>query len=155
MSRRYSRFGTLAGAQFWIHYSIIQFPTPPGHIYFKHFVNCENITSWGVDPGEAAAGTVTRGLYEPDENWHYRDGGGKMLKQEGIESRSFHFVSHPSDKSLTENDGVMEVQIFRAKGRRRYAPRLGECKIQGGRGILYELTQLLSSHVSSRLSLAH
>lgn len=149
----YLRFGRLADVQFWIHYSINQLPTPPGQIYFKLSPNGESITSWDMDPAEAAAGTVARGLYEPGKNWHYRDESERVFKQEGIQSRSFHFVSHLGDGPLLEDGDVMEVQIFRAKGRRRCTPRLSECKIQRGHGILYEPTQFLSFNVSSRLSL--
>lgn len=130
---------TLVGVRFWIHYSVTQLPTPPNHFYFKLFANGENITNWGINPAKDAAGTIAKGLYASDESWHYRDESREVFKREGIESRLFRFASRPGNSSRAEDGGVIEVQVFRAKGRRRCTPRLSQCRIQGERGILYKI----------------
>ena len=95
------------------------------HLYFKLFANGANVTSWGIDPSKTTTGTVAKGLYEPDASWHYQDEGGDVFKRDGIESRLFHFAEGPENEGPeNEKGGVIEVQVFRAKGRRRCAPRL-------------------------------
>lgn len=136
------RFKTSVGVRFWIHYSVTQLPTTPGYFYFKIFSNGENITNWGIDTAKVTAGTVAKGLYEPDESWHYRDEAGKVFKQDGIESRLFSFTEYSDNRSLAGYSGVFEVQVFRAQGRRRCAPRLGQCKFWDEHGILYDPAQL-------------
>lgn len=65
-----------------------------------------------------------------------------MFKQDGIELRFFSFTEDFDDMSLTGYSGVFEVQVFRAQGRRRCAPRLGQCKFWDEHGILYDPAQL-------------
>lgn len=113
-----------AGIRFWIQYSIVQVPTAPCQLYFKLFSNGRHVTSWGVDPARTTTGTVAKGLYEPDESQHYRDEDGDVLKPEGVESRLFYFADSLTNSSPAQDGGMLEVQIFRAKGRRRCAPRL-------------------------------
>lgn len=47
-----------------------------------------------------------------------------MFEQRGVESKCFYFAGAPENASLREEGGSIEVQVFRAKGRRRCAPRL-------------------------------
>ncbi|SPN98842.1 uncharacterized protein DNG_01883 [Cephalotrichum gorgonifer] len=118
-------------------------PTPVCQLYFKLFANGEGITSWGIDPAKTTTSTVARALYEPDESWNYWDERGDVFKQDGIESKHFYFSDSPENDLLTEDDRVIEVQVFRAKGRRRSAARLDRCRRQDDRGILSPSAGLL------------
>jgi len=101
---------------------------PPCQLYFKLYLNGRNITSWGINPATTASGTVAKALFEPDHRWQCKDDRGRIFKPDGIEARFFQFLpSADGPGSSAEEGGVIEVQVFRAKGKKRRAPRLGEC----------------------------
>ncbi|KAF7558579.1 hypothetical protein G7046_g5581 [Stylonectria norvegica] len=114
---------SVPGAQFWVQYSLNRLPEPPCHLYFKLLMNGRSITSWGINPALQTSGTVTRALYEPCDRWHYKEDG-IVLKREGIESRHFYFLPAAVGASVAEDGGLIEVQAFRARGRKRRAPVL-------------------------------
>ena len=71
---------------------------------------------------------------KPGDRWHYRDNG-VTLKRDGIESRYFHFSPGPEAASVAEDGGLIEIQVFRAKGRRGRAAKLDEFRGQDKYGI--------------------
>ncbi|KAF3066921.1 hypothetical protein CFAM422_009122 [Trichoderma lentiforme] len=129
------------GSQFWVQYSIHRHPEPPCYLFFKLFMNGRNITSCGIKPG-TASGTITRALFEPSDRWHLKQDG-MLLKRSGIESRSFCFSPGPDAIAAADDGGLIEVQVFRAKSRRRSTPQLTEHRDQEQYGIISPSTGLL------------
>ncbi|ETS77185.1 hypothetical protein PFICI_11059 [Pestalotiopsis fici W106-1] len=133
---------SMPGDQFWLKYSIIRTPPPATHLYFKMFMNGALITSWGIlgdiekktQPQQPIGGTVVRALYEPGERWTNTsmDTEGRTI---GIETRYFFFMPALDTQSAAEDGGMIEVQVFRSKGRRRRAPKMAEFRNQERYGI--------------------
>ncbi|KPM38099.1 hypothetical protein AK830_g8463 [Neonectria ditissima] len=132
------------GSQFGVHYSVTRIPEPPCHLYFKIFLNGRNITSWGINPVVQASGSVTRALFEPDDRWHYKEDG-VVHRREGIEARCLYFLPPSSSTSVADDGGLIEVQAFRSKGRKRRAPMLGQHRGQELYGIASPSGGLLES----------
>ncbi|KAM0199566.1 hypothetical protein ACHAPA_006875 [Fusarium lateritium] len=115
------------GTQFGIEYVFHEESPPSRYFYFKIFMNGRNIANCGVNPLRNPAGCITRALCEPSARWKYKEDG-VLLIRDGIEARCFSFL--PSkNQSVAEDGGLIELQIFRAKGRRRRIP-----VIEGHRG---------------------
>lgn len=117
-------------------------PSPATHLYFKMFMNGRPITSWGIsmkpskdgNPERPIKGTVVRALYEPESQSQDIDLG-SGVHEVGIETRYFHFMAGLDKRSAAEDGGLIEVQVFRSKGRKRRAPRLPEFRGQDRYGI--------------------
>ncbi|KAF5656497.1 hypothetical protein FHETE_10961 [Fusarium heterosporum] len=78
-------------------------------------------------------GCITRSLCEPSARWTYKEDG-MLLIRDGIEARCFSFL--PSTKqSIAEDGGFIEIQVFRAKGRRRRIPVIENHRDQEAYGI--------------------
>lgn len=58
-----------------------------------------------------------------------------MLKQDGIESRHFYFLPTTHTASVAEDGGLIEIQVFRSKGRKRRTPNLTQYRSQETYGI--------------------
>ncbi|ROW06148.1 hypothetical protein VMCG_04680 [Cytospora schulzeri] len=125
---------SVPGAQFWINYVVEKEPTPPCHLFFKLYMNGRHITSWGIDPRIKNEGRVEKALYEPSARWDHEDNG-TVMKQNGIEARYFHFLCGQQEKCVAEDGGLIEVQVFRAKGRKRRAAKLDQYRHQEQYGI--------------------
>ncbi|RSL76913.1 hypothetical protein BHE90_012353 [Fusarium euwallaceae] len=121
-------------AQFGIHYSLSKIPEPPCYLYFKIFMNGRNVTNCGVNPAAQVSGSITRSLCEPSDRWHFKENG-ILHKREGIEARCFYFLPTSSRTSVADDGGLIEVQVFRAKGRKRRSPILGKHRNQDIYGI--------------------
>lgn len=89
-----------------------------------------------MDPAVEPTGSVTRALFEPDDRWHFKENG-VLLKREGIEARNFHFLPTSKKVSVADDGGLIEIKVFRAKGRKRKAPFLGQYRSQKLYGIMY------------------
>lgn len=122
------------GSQFWVQYRIHRSPEPSCYLLLKLFVNGRHITSCGI--ADAAPGTISRALYEPSDRWHLKQSG-TLLKRSGIESRSFCFSPGPDAVAAADDGGVIEVQVFRAKSRRRCTPQLVPHRDQQQYGVMY------------------
>ncbi|KAI3396122.1 hypothetical protein diail_453 [Diaporthe ilicicola] len=125
---------SVPGAQFCINYVVEQEPNPPSHLFFKLFMNGRHITSWGINPQVKRKGRVEKALYEPSDRWD-REDGGTTMKPDGIEARYFHFVADQQEKSVADDGGLIEVQVFRARGRKRRAAKLDQYRHQEKYGI--------------------
>ncbi|KAI2781789.1 hypothetical protein F4815DRAFT_75251 [Daldinia loculata] len=108
------------GSQFRLKYLIHQ-PAPPSRfVFFKMIINGHPAVSWGIDTTYCAAGSVSRSLFEPGDGLRDKNGNVPV----GIETRYFHFV-HGLDQTLASEDGgLIEVQVFRCRGRKRIAVEL-------------------------------
>ncbi|KAK7911423.1 hypothetical protein PG985_013904 [Apiospora marii] len=134
---------SMPGEQFWLKYSILRIPSQASHLYFKMLMNGRPITSWGIsmkpdkngNPERPIRGTVVRALYEPGTQSRDKDLG-TGAREIGIETRYFHFMAGLDKKSAAEDGGLIEVQIFRSKGRKRRAPKLPEFRDQDRYGIM-------------------
>ncbi|KAK6849911.1 hypothetical protein PG995_013744 [Apiospora arundinis] len=133
---------SMPGEQFWLKYSVLRMPSPATHLYFKMFMNGRPITSWGLSmkptkdgsPEQPIKGTVVRALYEPENHFQHRDLG-SGAREVGIETRYFHFMAGLDKRTAAEDGGLIEVQVFRSKGRKRRAPKLPEFRDQDRYGI--------------------
>ncbi|KAM0456405.1 hypothetical protein ACHAO4_003429 [Trichoderma viride] len=128
------------GSQFWVQYRIRRSPEPSCYLYLKLFMNGRHITSCGIT--DAASGTISRALYEPSDRWHLKQNG-TLLKRSGIESRSFCFSPGPDAAAAADDGGLIEVQVFRAKSRRRCTPQLVPHRDQQQYGVISPSTGLL------------
>ncbi|KAG7008755.1 hypothetical protein G7Y79_00004g013390 [Physcia stellaris] len=104
---------TYPSSQFWLRYSIAP-PYPPKAIYyFKLFLNKKCVVSWGCGEDDGYRGKTVFGLY---------DSGGRWDGESTVERRMLCF-------SGSENpDDVMEIKVYRAKGRQRVEPELLDYK---------------------------
>ncbi|KAJ4389317.1 hypothetical protein N0V93_006783 [Gnomoniopsis smithogilvyi] len=125
---------SLPGSQFWINYVVENEPSPPCHLFFKLHMNGRHITSWGINPKVKSQGRVEKALYEPCDRWNQEDNG-VVFKQEGIEARYFYFVSDQQQVSVADDGGLIEVLVFRAKGRKRRAANLSQYRKMDKYGI--------------------
>lgn len=96
-------------------------------------MNGRNITNCGVRVLNGASGSITRSLCEPSERWKYKEDGVLRIR-DGIEARCFSFLPH-AHQSVAEDGGLIEVQVFRAKGRIRRLPILEGHRGQESYGI--------------------
>lgn len=125
------------GSQFWVQYHIHRSPEPSGYLLFKLFMNGRHIASCGLKmKPDTVSGTISRALYEPSDRWHLKQNG-TLLRRSGIESRSFCFSPGPDAVAAADDGGVIEVQVFRAKSRRRCNPQLVSHRDQERYGIMY------------------
>lgn len=99
-------------------------------------MNGRHITSWGINPRIKSKGQVEKALYEPSDRWNQEDNG-VVFKPEGIEARYFYFVSDQQKLSIADEGGLIEVHVFRAKGRKRRAARLDQYRQMDKYGITF------------------
>lgn len=126
----------VAGARFWLRYSIVEAAAAisPWY-YFKLSMNGRLITSWGANSTTKPSGQVMRGLFDPSERWNYKDYG-TVYKNNGTEARPFFFAKEDTERSAAEDGGLIEVLVYRARGRRRRMPNPEEFKSQDRWGIV-------------------
>ncbi|KAF5700682.1 hypothetical protein FGLOB1_10638 [Fusarium globosum] len=122
-----------SGSRFGFHYALNETSQLPRYLYFKIFMNGRNITNCGVRVLNGASGYITRSLCEPSERWKYKEDGVLRIR-DGIEARCFSFLPH-AHQSVAEDGGLIEVQVFRAKGRIRRLPILEGHRGQESYGI--------------------
>ncbi|KAJ2980709.1 hypothetical protein NUW58_g6877 [Xylaria curta] len=125
---------SLPGEQFWLRYLVSQSPPPSRCIFFKMTMNGRHISSWGINTNTRSTGVVVRALYQPETKWGDACGHNEA-GYPGIETRYFHFMPGLDKKSAAEDGGIIEVQVFRCKGRKRIALELDVYKNQERYGI--------------------
>jgi hypothetical protein len=123
------------GALFWIQYHVHRRPEPPCYFFFKLYINGRHITNCGIKP-DTVSGTISRALYEPSDRWHLKQNG-TLLKRSGIESRFLCFSPGPGAIAAADDGGLIDIQVFRAKSRRRSTPQLAPHRDQQQYGIVY------------------
>ena len=116
-----------SGTPFSINYSVNTTPAAPcKYIFFRLYMNARPIAAWGIDPTVRSEGKVVKSLWSPCRL--YTD-------QIGFEGRNFVFLPGQEFKSVAEEGGLIEIQVFRAKERRARAPKLEEFRFQENYGI--------------------
>ncbi|KAI1336163.1 hypothetical protein F5Y15DRAFT_214193 [Xylariaceae sp. FL0016] len=128
---------SLPGQQFWLHYSVNQYPPPSRCIFFKLFVNGGHVVSWGIDATHCSSGSVTKALYEPHGRRKGRIDAFDPNIEADIEWRSFYFMLGLDKKSAAQDGGLIEVQVFRCKSRKRVATKLDRYREPKEYGITY------------------
>ncbi|KAI9817643.1 MAG: hypothetical protein M1832_004647 [Thelocarpon impressellum] len=100
---------TYPSSQFWLTYSIAG-PHPPGLLYyFKLFLNGAHVISWGVGEEERFRGKTVFALFDAGDGLWSAAGRRTRL----LEKRAFCFGPDGDD------EGAMEVRVFRAGGRKK------------------------------------
>ena len=109
---------TYPSSQFWLCYSISP-PIPPKQLfYFKLYLNGACVLSWGCGEEDGYAGKTMFGLF---------DSGETFFGQPAIEKRLLCFSNENGklpDLSFNNLQDVMEIEVFRSKGRQRIPPEL-------------------------------
>ena len=106
---------TFPGSQFWISYSISP-PYPPRALYyFKLYLKGKCVVSWGCGEEQGYRGRTMFALYDSGETW---------MGESGIERRVLCFNTPKKNENPVLDDwsNLMEIKIYRAKGRQRIRP---------------------------------
>jgi hypothetical protein len=82
-------------------------------------MNGREITSWGCKPEEEPHSVITKALFDPGHEWNYLDENGKAFKRCGLERRAFFFNPKEPNSSAACDGGLIELRVYRAKGRHR------------------------------------
>ncbi|OLN97282.1 hypothetical protein CCHL11_01213 [Colletotrichum chlorophyti] len=122
------------GAQFHVRYSINRPPPDTKYLYFTMTMNGRHVVSWGIQSHTIQDQYVSHAYYEPDSKWHYRDGG-VTYRREGVERRFFRFTPWLEEAPAAMDGGLIDLKVFRSKGRRRRAPDLASFRSQDKYGI--------------------
>lgn len=110
------------GSQFWLRYCISP-PYPPKALYyFKMFLNGIELVSWGCGKDEGYKGKTMWALYDIGVEW---------MGERAIERKVLCFGP---DEDAGSNDikagndlgQVMEIRVYRAKGRKEMRPHVRE-----------------------------
>ncbi len=104
-------------SQFWIRYSIAP-PYPPRALYyFKLFLKGTCVLSWGCSEEDGYEGRTMFGLYASGDCW---------MGETGVERRILCFGrgAKPGENTAVDQDDMMEIKIYRAKGRMRIKARV-------------------------------
>ncbi|KAK0101432.1 hypothetical protein ONS95_006605 [Cadophora gregata] len=126
---------SMPATRFWMRYNVAEAAMHSEWFYFKLFMNGRHITSWGTDAKTKPSGQVMRGLFEPSDRWNYRYEG-TLFRNMGTEARPFIFGYEEKEPSAAKDGGLIEVMVFRARGRKRKLPALADFKNQEGYGII-------------------
>lgn len=140
---------TYPSSQFWLSYAIAP-PHPPGLLYyFKLLINGSVVVSWGVGKDDGWKGKTMFALCPADTRRFVGKAGGRgggssssssnwRSKKEHcnalLESRTLCFASSTRAVDESRQKGwmpehlrdVMEIRVYRSKGRVRIAPELGD-----------------------------
>lgn len=103
------------------------------YIYFVVLFNGRRIVSWGTDPNKDDRGITEYALYEQSNKWDKSDPE-SASRSLGYERRYFYFISDNGTQPANDG-GLIEVQAFRARGRRLRAPAPPEYRGQENYGI--------------------
>jgi hypothetical protein len=98
-------------------------------------MNGRHITSWGTNARTKPTGQVMRGLFEPGDRWNYKLDG-VTYKNMGTEMRPFFFNTEEEARSAANDGGLIEVLVFRARGRKRRMPKPTDFKDQEPFGLV-------------------
>ncbi len=105
-------------SQFWLNYSIAAPHPPKAFYYFKLYINGGCVISWGCGEEDGYKGKTMFGLY---------DSGEVYFGQRVVEKRILSFSSENglvADNTVDDPKKVMEVKVFRSKGRKRIQPHV-------------------------------
>lgn len=98
-------------------------------------MNGSQVASWGTNSKTAGSEQVMRGLFNPSSKWNYRHEG-TTFKCMGTETRPFFFAKEDEARSAATDGGMIQIQVFRAAGRKRKMPEPADYKPQERYGIV-------------------
>lgn len=105
--------------RFWVRLEILEgLPVSTRWLYCKIWMNGRQIQSCGYPADKPASYKIESGLFDPSAEHHYKDEDGVEIKNCGLERRAFFFSECVVD-SVMDEGGVIEIQLFRAKGRQQ------------------------------------
>ncbi|KAI9645747.1 hypothetical protein NHQ30_005179 [Ciborinia camelliae] len=137
------------GARFFVRYNVVNAADQCPWFYFKLYMNGRHITSWGTNTKTRPSGQVMRALFEPDATWDYKEGK-TIYKNPGTEYRPFFFSQENGDRGAAEDGGLIEVKVFRARGRKRRNPKLEQYKNQSIYGVIMPTHGLIEKPQDAR-----
>lgn len=76
-----------------------------------------------------------RALFEPGAEWDFTEGK-HTYKNPGTEYRPFFFSQENGDRGAADDGGLLEIKVFRARGRKRRTPKLDQYKDQSKYGVM-------------------
>ncbi|KAL9101786.1 MAG: hypothetical protein Q9163_002982 [Psora crenata] len=108
---------TYPSSQFWLSYSISP-PHPPKLLYFfKLYIQGQEIVSWGCGEDDEYQGKTMFGLYDTG----FTKGNKPVVERRAL---CFADAGGHADGPPGSLSNVMEVRVFRSKGRKRVSPEL-------------------------------
>lgn len=121
---------TYPASQFWLSYSISPPHPPKALYYFKLYINSNLIVSWGCGEEDGYKGKTMFGIFDSSV-------GGANVKQSMIERRVLCFAPDAEAGGIGQMEWnnlneVMEIRVFRSKGRKRVEPVLQEYQSRPG-----------------------
>ncbi|QSZ30493.1 hypothetical protein DSL72_000047 [Monilinia vaccinii-corymbosi] len=138
-----------SGSRFFVRYNVGDAADQCPWFYFKLYMNGRHITSWGTNTKTRPSGQVMKALFEPDSEWDYKEG--KIVyKNPGTEYRPFFFSQESGGRTAGDDGGLIEIQVFRARGRKRRNPRLEQYKDQTKYGVIMPTHGLVEKPQDSR-----
>ncbi|KAL8798737.1 MAG: hypothetical protein Q9182_006424 [Xanthomendoza sp. 2 TL-2023] len=104
-------------SQFWFSYTISAPHPPKAWYYFKLFINGSSIVSWGCGERNDFKGSTMYGLFDSGDRWR---------GVPDVAARAFTFASDSTTQQARNNTlgQVMEIRVYRARGRKRIKPNL-------------------------------
>ncbi|TEY80430.1 hypothetical protein BOTCAL_0038g00290 [Botryotinia calthae] len=124
-----------SGSRFFIRYNVGGAADQGPWFYFKLYMNGRHVTSWGTNTKNRPSGQVMRALFEPGIEWDYKEGK-TTYKNPGTEYRPFFFSQENGDCAAADDGGLLEIRVFRARGRKRRNPQLVQYKDQSDYGVV-------------------
>ncbi|THV50480.1 hypothetical protein BGAL_0148g00040 [Botrytis galanthina] len=124
-----------SGSRFFIRYNVGGAADQGPWFYFKLYMNGRHVTSWGTNTKNRPSGQVMRALFEPGVEWDYMEGK-TTYKNPGTEYRPFFFSQQNGDCAAADDGGLIEIKVFRARGRKRRTPQLAQYKDQSKYGVI-------------------
>ncbi|KAK6605363.1 hypothetical protein H4I95_05169 [Botrytis cinerea] len=124
-----------SGSRFFIRYNVGGAAHEGPWFYFKLYMNGRHVTSWGTNTKNRPSGQVMRALFEPGIEWDYMEGK-TTYKNPGTEYRPFFFSRENEACAAADDGGLIEIRVFRARGRKRRNPQLVQYKDQSVYGVV-------------------
>ncbi|APA10113.1 hypothetical protein sscle_06g048830 [Sclerotinia sclerotiorum 1980 UF-70] len=124
-----------SGSRFFVRYNVCDAADQSQWFYFKLYMNGRHITSWGTNSKTRPTGQVMKALFEPGAEWDYKEGK-TTYKNPGTEFRPFFFRQEDGCRGAADDGGLIEIKVFRARGRKRRNPKLEQYKDQSKYGVV-------------------
>ncbi|KAJ8065059.1 hypothetical protein OCU04_005772 [Sclerotinia nivalis] len=124
-----------SGSRFFVRYNVCDAADQSPWFYFKLYMNGRHITSWGTNSKTRPTGQVMKALFEPGAEWDYKEGK-TTYKNPGTEFRPFFFRQEEGGRGAADDGGLIEIKVFRARGRKRRNPKLEQYKDQSKYGVI-------------------
>lgn len=118
---------TYPSSQFWIYYSIAPPYPPKALFYFKLFLNGSCVVSWGCGERDDYKGRTMFAMSDSGQSWK----GQPVIERRAMCFESPEEAASPVHASNSFED-VMELKVYRSKGRKRIQPILESLGLASG-----------------------